>query len=106
MTDLITPETFTHLVELAALELDENQAEYLRRELNNQLKSISELAAIPLDASLPPSVHGVPYTSQTRPPLRCDEWIPFLNSQTIINQAPQVSENCIVVPDIPHRTLE
>ena len=33
----ITPEVFDHLVQLAALELDEKQAEYLRRELNSQL---------------------------------------------------------------------
>ena len=106
MTDLITPETFDHLVELAALELDDNQAEYLRRELNTQLRSINELAAIPLDASLPPSLHGVPYSSQTRPPLRLDEWKPFPDPQAIINQAPLVSENYFVVPDIPHQTLE
>jgi Asp-tRNA(Asn)/Glu-tRNA(Gln) amidotransferase C subunit len=34
MSEEITPEVFNHLVTLAALELDEKQAAYLRRELN------------------------------------------------------------------------
>jgi aspartyl-tRNA(Asn)/glutamyl-tRNA(Gln) amidotransferase subunit C len=106
MTDLITSETFNHLVDLAALELDTTQAEYLRRELNNQLNSIKELTAIPLDANLSPTIHGVTCDPQTTPPLREDEWKPFENPQAIINQAPQVTENYIIVPDIPHKTLE
>ena len=32
----ISPEVFNHLVDLAALALDEKEAEYLRRELNHQ----------------------------------------------------------------------
>ena len=49
MSDPITPEIFAHLVDLAALELSPEEAEYLRRQLNNQLKAIHELEAIPLD---------------------------------------------------------
>ena len=37
MSDPITPELFTHLVELAALELTPPEAEYLRGQLNGQL---------------------------------------------------------------------
>ena len=40
MSDEIDISTFEHLVELAALELDGAQSEYLRRQLNNQLKAI------------------------------------------------------------------
>ena len=43
MSDEITPELFNHLVELAALELNPDLAEYLLRELNNQIKAIHEL---------------------------------------------------------------
>jgi Asp-tRNA(Asn)/Glu-tRNA(Gln) amidotransferase C subunit len=69
MNDSISPELFLRLVELAALELSPAEAEYLRRELNNQLKAIHELEAIPLDETTP-ITHGVPYTPQTTPPLR------------------------------------
>ena len=106
MTDLISPETFSHLVELAALELDPPQADYLRRELNNQLNAINELAAIPLDDKVSPTVHGISYDPQTAPPLREDRWEPFDDPQAIINQAPESAENYIIVPDIPHKTLE
>ena len=64
MTDQITPELFSHLVELAALELDPTQAEYLRHELNNQLKAIHELEAIPLDEKILPALHGVPFSKE------------------------------------------
>jgi hypothetical protein len=40
MSDQITVELFDHLVRLAALELSSQEAEYLRHELNNQLKAI------------------------------------------------------------------
>lgn len=106
MTDQITPEIFTHLVDLAALELTADQGEYLRRELNNQLKSIHELEAIPLDADVPISLHGVSYPAAISPALREDEWLPYADSQSIINQAPQTADGYIVVPDIPHTTLE
>jgi Asp-tRNA(Asn)/Glu-tRNA(Gln) amidotransferase C subunit len=88
------------------LELDPAQAEYLRRELNNQLKAIQELEAIPLDPETPVTLHGVAYTPQTRPPTRPDEWEPFPRPEEILGQAPQVADRFIVVPDIPHKDLE
>ncbi len=106
MTDLIDPETFTHLVELAALELDAAEAEYIRNQLNNQLKAIKELEAIPLDDSTRLTSHGVPYTPQISPALRKDEWIPCLDADAILAQAPETEDRYIVVPDIPHTTLE
>ncbi|WP_299026771.1 aspartyl/glutamyl-tRNA amidotransferase subunit C [uncultured Thermanaerothrix sp.] len=104
--ETITPETFDHLVRLAALELDEAQAEYLRRELNRQLSAIHELEAIPLDDSVPITSHGVPYPPEICPPLREDAWQPFPDVAEILDQAPQVEEGYVVVPDIPHTTLE
>lgn len=106
MNDEITPEVFKHLVELAALDMTPEQAEYLRRELNNQLKAIHELEAIPFDKSIPPSSHGVAYTPDTSPKIRADVWIPYENPASIIGQAPQSADNYIVVPEIPHTTLE
>lgn len=106
MTDLISPETFNHLVELAALELDPEQAEYLRQQLNNQLKSIHELEAIPLDDNVNSTSHGVPYTSAILPNLRSDDWNPWADANAILEQAPQVEGGYIVVPEIPHTNLE
>lgn len=106
MNDPITPEIFDHLVDLAALELDAEQSEYLRRQLNNQLKSIRELAAIPLDEAITATSHGVPYTAVTSPALRADEWQPYPNPAGILAQAPQVDDSYIIVPEIPHTTLE
>ncbi len=104
--DLISRETFDHLVDLAAFELKPEEAEYLRQQMNNQLKVIHELAAIPLDENLPLTTYGVPFTPEISAALRPDEWHPFDNAAGILAQTPQRDENYIVVPDIPHTTLE
>ena len=106
MTDEITPEIFEHLVELAALELDPAQSEYLRHQLNNQLKAIHELEAIPLDASIPPALHGVHYPPESSPALRPDTWQPCPDAADILAQAPETEDGYIIVPDIPHTKLE
>lgn len=105
MPDRITPEIFAHMVELAALELEPEEAQYLRRELNNQLQAVDELAAIPLDASVKPAAHGVPYTADTSPPLRQDDWVACPNPEEIIAQAPETEDGYVVVPDITHEDL-
>ena len=106
MTDPITPEIFAHLVHLAALELSPDEAEYVRRQLNNQLKVIRELEAIPLDNGIAVTSHGVPYPAQTSPAPREDAWLPYPDVADLLSQAPQVEDRYIVVPDIPHTTLE
>ena len=106
MTDEITPELFEHLVELAAFAFDPKEAEYLRRELNNQLNAIHQLEAVPLDEAVPLASHGVPYTPQTSPVLRADEWQPFEDPDEILAQAPQVEDRYFIVPDIPHTELD
>jgi aspartyl-tRNA(Asn)/glutamyl-tRNA(Gln) amidotransferase subunit C len=106
MSDAITKALFDHLVQLAALDMSPEEADYLRRELNNQLKVINELAAIPLEENIPIASHGVPYPEYIRPPLRSDTWIPCEDAGLIIEQAPQTDEGYIVVPDIPHSNLE
>jgi aspartyl/glutamyl-tRNA(Asn/Gln) amidotransferase C subunit len=105
-TEEIDAELFKHLVDLAALELNPDESEYLRRELNNQLKAIHELEAIPLDAETAITSHGVPYTPQISPPMRGDEWVPDPHPNAILAQAPQVEDGYVIVPEIPHTELE
>jgi aspartyl/glutamyl-tRNA(Asn/Gln) amidotransferase C subunit len=106
LNEPITTDVFDHLVDLAALELDAEQAEYLRRQLNNQLKAIQELEAIPLDENLKITSHGVPYTPQISALLREDEWRPYGKPAEILAQAPELEDGYIVVPEIPHTTLD
>ncbi len=105
MSDPITPELFAHLVQLAALELSPEESEYLRRELNNQLKAIRDLEAIPLEKETPVTSHGVPYTPAITPPIRQDEWKPCPAPQEIVAQAPETEDGYIIVPDIQHTDL-
>lgn len=106
MAEEITVETFNHLVQLAALELSEKESEYLRAQLNNQLKAIQELVAIPLDPKTPIASHGVPYTPAITPALRGDGWAPYPAPEDILAQAPETDEGYIIVPEIPHTELE
>ncbi len=102
----ISLQLFEHLVGLAALELEPEEAEYLRRELNNQLAAVRELEAIRLPDDLPLAAHGVPYPPERRQGLRPDRHESFEDSRAILGLAPQVDEGCLIVPDIPHTTLE
>jgi aspartyl/glutamyl-tRNA(Asn/Gln) amidotransferase C subunit len=106
MNDNLSLETFAHLVDLAALQLTPAEGEYLRQQLNNQLKVIHELEAIPLEEDVAITSHGVPYTTATSPAPREDAWIPYPNPEEIIGQAPQAEDGYIIVPDIPHTNLE
>ena len=105
MSDEITPELFAHLVELAALELNPEESEYLRGQLNGQLKAIHELEKIPVSDDVPPAAHGVVFTSDLRPPLRADEVQRTIEPEKILKQAPEVDEGYFVVPEIPHTEL-
>ena len=106
MSELIDPQTFEHLVSLAALELDAAESDYLRRELNNQLKVIDEMAAIPLRGDEPLAARGVPYPPESTQPLRRDDWQSDVPPADILGQAPQTDGGYILVPDIPHTDLE
>ena len=101
MPERISKETFEHLVDLAALELDPQEAEYIHRQLNLQLQAIHELEAIPLDDSLEVTAHGVPYTLANSQPPRADVWQAYPHPEEILAQAPQVEDGYIIVPDIP-----
>ena len=102
----ISPEVFQHLVSLAALELSAEEAEYLRGQINNQLKAIHELEAIPLDENMIITSHGVPYSAETSPEPRADRWFPYPNPQAILAQAPETDDGYIIVPEIPHTELK
>ena len=106
MSDEISPELFNHLVELAALELDAEEAQYLRTQLNNQLKAIHELETIPLDPATPVASHGVPYTPASSPSIRVDEPDPYPDPAGLLTGAPETQDGYIVVPDIPHQDLK
>ncbi len=106
MTDEITPELFDHLVELAALELNVEESEYLRKQLNNQLKSIHELESIPLDPATLIASHGVPYSRESSPMLRDDIIHAFPETERLMKGSPELDDNYIVVPDIPHQGLK
>jgi aspartyl-tRNA(Asn)/glutamyl-tRNA(Gln) amidotransferase subunit C len=103
--DLITPPIFDHLVELAALELEPDEAAYLRRELNHQLEAIRELEAIQVDPATPITSHGVDYTPEISPLPRPDESRPCSEADEILAQAPETDGRYIAVPDIPHTDL-
>lgn len=105
MTEDITPEIFNHLVELAALAMDEEEAAYLRRELNGQLKAIRELEAIQIADDIDITSHGVPYSTEISAPLREDVIDPCKESEDILAQAPATEDRFFVVPDIPHEDL-
>jgi len=109
MTNLkqeISRETFDHLVELAALELSEDESDYLLTELNNQISAIRELEAIEIAKDIPYTSHGVSYTHESSPSLRKDDWDACEDADAIIDQSPVVDDGFIIVPDIPHTTLE
>jgi aspartyl-tRNA(Asn)/glutamyl-tRNA(Gln) amidotransferase subunit C len=106
MPDEITPEIFKYLVNLASFELEPENQEYLRQQLNHQLRSIHELAEIPLSDDIPPSLHGVEYPRERQPPIREDNPNPFRAIEKLTSQVPQFEDGYVVVPDIPHQTLE
>ncbi len=102
----ITKEIFDQLVALAALELEGQEYDYIRVELNNQLTAIDALTAIEIPSGTKPAAHGVPYTKNSSQPLRKDNWEACTHADAILSQAPEHEERYIIVPDIPHTTLE
>lgn len=106
MSEEITRDLFNKLVDLAALELDEEEAEYIRRQLNDQLTAIAELAAVPLDEETAAAAHGVPYTADTSAPARKDTADPFPRPEDILEGAPEVVDRYIIAPETPHEDLE
>jgi aspartyl-tRNA(Asn)/glutamyl-tRNA(Gln) amidotransferase subunit C len=105
-TEPITPQVFEHLVQLAQFELDDEERDYLRRELNRQMLAIHQLEAIELPDSAGVTSHGVPYPAPIRPGLRADEIAPSEQADAILEQAPNREDRYLVVPDIPHEALE
>jgi len=106
MEERIPREDFQRLAELASLELPEEEAEYLRKELNNQMISIEVLESIPIDAETGSAAHGLPYTDFNSPSPREDITSLDPHRQAILDQAPELEEGYIVVPDISHQELE
>ena len=103
LPEKITREMFDKLVSLAALELDEEESEYLRTELNHQLAAVKELSEIPIDEDIAPSLHGL--DCQGNPP-RPDEWQPFSDPDAILALAPESRQRYFVVPEIAQLSQE
>ncbi len=104
--EVITKEIFDHLVTLGALELPADEAEYLRAELNDQLKAIRELESIEVPNDTPITSHGVPYSKAIRPELREDRIEVCPEADDIVGGAPEAHDRYIVVPEIPFEELE
>ncbi len=93
----ITPEMFDRLVTLAALGLDESEAEYLREELNHQLAAVKELSEIQVDPDVEEKPHGLDCLGAKPRP---DEWVVFPNPEKILALAPETQDGMIAVPDV------
>jgi len=106
MTDKISPEDFERLTDLASLELPADEAEYLRKELNNQMLSIEVLESIPIDAETGTAAHGIPYDELNSAIPREDISRSDPNRDEILKQAPELEDGYIVVPDISHEELD
>jgi aspartyl/glutamyl-tRNA(Asn/Gln) amidotransferase C subunit len=106
MSEEISPELFTHLVDLAALELAPDEADYLRRQMNNQLRAIKELASIPLDPEIEVTPHGIAYSPEISSKRRKDEWSAYPDPSLLLKQAPEIENDHIIVPEIPYKDLE
>jgi aspartyl-tRNA(Asn)/glutamyl-tRNA(Gln) amidotransferase subunit C len=105
MDEPITREIFAHLVDLAALELEVEESEYLRAQLNSQLQAIRELEAIQVGEDVPITSHGVRYSRAISPPLRPDTMESCPEAEDILAQAPEVEDRYVVVPDMPQEPL-
>lgn len=106
MPDEISPDLFARLAHLAALELDPGESEYLRQQLNGQLKAIAELERIAVPDDVPAAAHGVPFAPEIRAPLRMDQAkVDPVLAARILGQAPEGEEGYFVVPDIQHTQL-
>ena len=106
MNDRITPEDFQRLAELASLELPPDEAEYLRKELNNQMISVEVLDSIPIDAETGTAAHGVPYDDYNSASPRDDVAVQDPDREEILKGAPELEDGFIIVPDISHEELE
>jgi aspartyl/glutamyl-tRNA(Asn/Gln) amidotransferase C subunit len=102
----ISREIFDHLVDLAAFHLEDEEKEYLRKELNAQLKAIRELEALEVSQDVSITSHGIPYTKSNSAPLRGDIVESCTEADDIVDGAPETELRYIVVPDIPHEELE
>lgn len=103
--DKITKELFEELVNVAEIELSAEEAESIYAKMNDQLKVIHQLLAIPHEAEYDPVIHGNPYPVEIQAPLREDVWIPFEHPEDILAEAPRSQDGYIVSPDVPHQKL-
>ncbi|MCC7128827.1 MAG: hypothetical protein IT297_00375 [Anaerolineae bacterium] len=105
MNQEINQEFFDHLVQLAELQLEPEEAEYMHEQLNKQLQSVAVLQSIPVDPDTPPAVHSIPYPPEVSQPTRADRWEPTPEPRRILELAPETQDGYIVAPHTPHTEL-
>ena len=106
MTESVSRDMFASLTRTAAMDLNPDEAERLRAEMNRQMAVIRRLEAIPLEDDLTPAVHGNPYPESIRAELREDVPQDFANREGILEAVPRVKDGYIVSPDLSHRKLD
>ena len=97
--------TFDYLVELAALALEKEEADYIFAEMNKQIQTIEELLAIPIPEDSWQALHGVSFTPENSPELRQDVHTEFDDRQGLASQVPNWRDGYIYVPETTHTTL-
>jgi aspartyl/glutamyl-tRNA(Asn/Gln) amidotransferase C subunit len=103
--DAISKEMLNEFIQVAEIKLTDEEKASILATMNDQLKVIHELAAIPVEPGMPPVIHGNPFPVEIQAPLREDVWIPFDHPEEIVNLAPRHRDGYIVSPDVPHQTL-
>ena len=105
LDEVVGEALFAELVQTAAIDLQPDEAEALRKELSLKMEVIRQLEIIPLSDSISPVIHGNPYPPAIRCGLREDKWIPFDAPDAIVRQAPLSQDGFIVSPDVPHQRI-
>lgn len=91
----IAAETVLHLAKLAQLELDRDEVEGMRRDLDAILTYVEQLEQ--LDTSdVPPTTHVLDLSA----PLRDDEVRDVLPPEEAVRNAPEHADHAIVVPKV------
>jgi aspartyl/glutamyl-tRNA(Asn/Gln) amidotransferase C subunit len=93
----ISPELFHKLVGLAALELTDEESDYLLTEMNHQLSSVNALLQVPLEENILPTLHGIDCLGAGP---RADLWQPFPTPNEILAGAPETEDGMFAVPDV------
>ncbi|NLC72087.1 MAG: Asp-tRNA(Asn)/Glu-tRNA(Gln) amidotransferase subunit GatC [Desulfuromonadaceae bacterium] len=91
----ITPETVSHVADLARLSLDQEEVESLTAEMDLILAYVEKLNELDTDA-ITPTAHAVPLENA----FRCDQPSPSFSAEKALSNAPDSNEDCFRVPRV------